>query len=90
MYSHKHIQWIQPESAGGEIVKPIKATKGNKSPGVDGIPPKLLMETIVLVSILRSRVFNFSTTVFNIKQGSGSFLLIGKKQISYNYLKRVR
>ena len=28
------------------IAKKIKATKDNKSPGVDGIPPKLLMETV--------------------------------------------
>ena len=27
------------------VAKKIKAMKGNKSPGVDGIPPKLLMET---------------------------------------------
>ena len=28
------------------IAKKIKATNYNKSPGVDGIPPKLLMETL--------------------------------------------
>ena len=28
------------------VAKKIKAMKDNKSPGVDGIPPKLLMETI--------------------------------------------
>ena len=27
------------------VAKKIKAMKDNKSPGVDGIPPKLLMET---------------------------------------------
>ena len=28
------------------VAKKIKAMKDNKSPGVDGIPPKLLMETL--------------------------------------------
>ena len=33
------------------VVKKIKAMKDNKSPGVDGIPPRLLMETVEHVSI---------------------------------------
>ena len=33
------------------VAKKIKAMKVNKSPGVDGIPPKLLMETVEQVSI---------------------------------------
>ena len=28
------------------VAKKIKTMKNNKSPGVDGIPPKLLMETV--------------------------------------------
>ena len=28
------------------VAKKIKAVTNNKSPGVDGIPPKLLMETV--------------------------------------------
>ena len=32
----------------------------NKSPGVDGIPPKLLIETVDQVSIPVARVFNLS------------------------------
>ena len=32
--------------------------KDNKSPGVDGIPPKLLMETVEQISIPLARVFN--------------------------------
>ena len=28
------------------VAKKIKTMKNNKSPGADGIPPKLLMETI--------------------------------------------
>ena len=42
------------------VAKIIKAMKDNKSPGVDGIPPKLLMETVVQISIPLARVFNFS------------------------------
>ena len=33
------------------VVKKIKAMKDNKSPGVDGIPPKLLMETVEQINI---------------------------------------
>ena len=42
------------------VAKKIKAMKDNKSPGVDGIPPKLLMETLEQISIPLARVFNFS------------------------------
>ena len=38
----------------------VKAMKDNKSPGVDGIPPKLLMETVEQISIPLARVFNLS------------------------------
>ena len=38
------------------VAKKIKAMKDNKSPGVDGIPPKLLMETVEQIT----RVFNLS------------------------------
>ena len=41
------------------VTKKIKAMKDNKSPGVDGIPPKLLMETVQQISIPLTRVFNF-------------------------------
>ena len=40
--------------------KKIKAMKDNKSPGVDGIPPKLLMGTVEQISIPLARVFNSS------------------------------
>ena len=33
------------------VAKKIKAIKDNKSPGVDGIPSKLLIETIEQISI---------------------------------------
>ena len=40
------------------VAKKIKAMKDNKSPGVDGVPPKLLMETVEQISIPLARVFN--------------------------------
>ena len=40
------------------IAKKIKAMKDNKSPGVDEIPTKLLMETVEQVSTPLARVFN--------------------------------
>ena len=42
------------------VAKKIKVMKDNKSPGVDGIPPKLLMETVEQISIPLARVFNLS------------------------------
>ena len=42
------------------VAKKIKAIKDNKSPGVDGIPPKLLMETVEQISIPLARVFKLS------------------------------
>ena len=42
------------------VAKKIKATKNNKSPGVDGIPPKLLMEPVEQMNIPLARVFNLS------------------------------
>ena len=42
------------------VAKKIKAMKDNKSPGVDGIPPKLPMETVEQISIPLARVFNLS------------------------------
>ena len=42
------------------VAKKIKTVKDNKSPGVDGIPPKLLTETVEQISIPLERVFNLS------------------------------
>ena len=42
------------------LAKKIKAMKDNKSPGVDEIPPKLLMETEEQISIPLARIFNLS------------------------------
>ena len=63
------------------VAKKIKAMKDNTSPGVDGIPPRLMMETVEQINITLARVFNLS-----LKEG----VLNGKKQTSYHYLKRVR
>ena len=40
--------------------KKIKAMKVNKPPGVDGISPKLLMETVEQITIPLARMFNLS------------------------------
>ena len=42
------------------ISKKIKMMKENKSPGVDGIPPKLLKEIIDEISIPLANCFNLS------------------------------
>ena len=42
------------------VAKKIKAMKDNKSPGGDGIPPKLQMETVQEISIPLAGVFNLS------------------------------
>ena len=50
------------------VTKKIKAMKENKSPGVDGIPPNLLMETVEQISIPLARVLNLS-----LKEGAVPF-----------------
>ena len=42
------------------VAKKIKALKDNKSLGVDGISPRLLMETVEQISIPLARLFNLS------------------------------
>ena len=42
------------------VAKKIKAMKDNKSPEVDGIPPKLLMDTVEQISIPLARMCNLS------------------------------
>ena len=42
------------------VPKKIKAMKNNTSPGVDGIPPKLLTEPEEQISLPFARVFNLS------------------------------
>ena len=53
-----------PEMVGTKI----KAMKDNKSPGVGGIPPRLLMETVEQISIPLARVFKLS-----LKEGVNPF-----------------
>ena len=67
---------VTPEMVGKKI-----KVNDNKSQGVDGIPPKLLMEAVEQISIPLAKVFNLS-----LKDG---VVLNGKKQ-TYHYLKRVR
>ena len=45
-FKHLGQLFVTPEM----IAKKIKKTKDNKSPGVDGIPPKLLKEIIEQIS----------------------------------------
>ena len=42
------------------VTKKIRDMKENKSPGVDGIPPKLLLEIVEQISIPLATVFNLS------------------------------
>ena len=42
------------------IAKKMKKLKDNKSPGVDGIPPKLLKETVEKIGTPLAKVFNLS------------------------------
>ena len=51
------------------VAKQIKAMKDNKSPGVDRIPPKILMETVVL---------NWKSVLSGVPQGSvlGPLLIV--------------
>ena len=42
------------------VAKNLMATNENKSPGVDGIPPRLLMETVEQISIPLARMFTLS------------------------------
>ena len=42
------------------VAMKIRDMKDNKSPGVDGIPPKLLLEIVVQISIPLATVFNVS------------------------------
>ena len=42
------------------VAMKIRDMKDNKSPGVDGIPPKLLFEIVEQISIALAAVFNLS------------------------------
>ena len=53
---HSGQLFVTPEM----IPKKIKKMKDNKSPGVDGIPPKLLKEIVEQISTPFAKVFNLS------------------------------
>ena len=61
------------------VAKKIKAMKDNKSPGVDGIPPKLLMETVEQISIPLARVFNLSLKVVPFEWKEANIIPLFKK-----------
>ena len=42
------------------VAKKIRDMKDNKSPGVDGISPKLLLASVEQISIPFAKVFNLS------------------------------
>ena len=68
------------------VAMKIRDMKDNKSPGVDGIPPKLLLEIVAQISIPLATVFNLS-----LEEGIVPLEWnYGKKQTLYHYLKKVR
>ena len=59
MFQEAKSDYLGPLIVTPEMVaKKIEAMKDNKLPVVDGIPPKLLMETVEQISIPLARVFN--------------------------------
>ena len=71
------------------IHKQLCSMKDNKSPGVDGIPPKLLMETVEQISIPLARVFNLSlkegVVPFELKEANIPLFKKGSRNKSDNY-----
>ena len=65
------------------IAKKIKKMKDNKSPGVDGIPPKLLKEIIEQISTPLAKLFVT-------RRRTSCFRMDGKKQTLRRYLRRDR
>ena len=57
------------------VAMKIRDMKDNKSPGVDGIPPKLLLEIVEQISIPLATVFNLS-----LEEGIGKSVLSGVPQ----------
>ena len=64
------------------VAKKTKEMKDNKSPGMDGIPPKLLIETVEQISMLFARVFNLS-----FKEGVFPFEWKEANIVGYTYIK---
>ena len=63
------------------VAKKIRDMKDNKSPGVDGIPPKLLLEIVEQISTPLA-------TVFNLALEEGVVPLEWKEANIYHYLKK--
>ena len=63
------------------VARKIKALKDNKSLGVDGIPPKLLIETVEQISVPLARVFNLllRERVVPLEWNEGNIIPIFKK-----------
>ena len=61
----------------GMIANKIKKMKDNKSPGVDGIPPKLLKEIVEQISTPLAKLFNLSLTY--LLNPLGPFRSIGRQ-----------
>ena len=67
------------------VAMKIRDMKDNKSPGVDGIPPKLLLEIVEQISIPLATVFNLS-----LEEGIVPLEWKEANIIPYHYLKKVR
>ena len=61
------------------VAKKIRDMKDNKSPGVDGIPPKLLQEIVEQISIPHATEFNLA-----LEEG----VVPVEWQTSHHYLKK--
>ena len=65
------------------VAKKIRDMKGNKSSGVDWIPPQITIGNCRTNSVLLA-------TVFSLSLKEGIVPLDGKKQTPFHYLKQVR
>ena len=86
---YAHIKGREFDYLGQLIVTPtmvamkIRNMKDNKSPVVDGIPPKLLLEIVEQIILPLA-------TVFNLSLEEGILPLEWKEANIYHYLKNVR
>ena len=67
------------------IAKKFKKMKDNKSPGVDGIPPKLLKEIVKQISTPLAKLFNMSLEegILPSKWKEANITLLFKKGLRY-------
>ena len=70
------------------VAMKINAMKDTKSPGVDGIPPKLLMETVEQISISLARLlklsfaWNYANIIQLFKKDFFGANVLGKSEVS--------